>query len=75
MTDEERRLGKLFVDAWKRAGAMMQPLRDADIRVADTASMINCTNRSFRQSIKDNPPQPTSGLVEQQRWFARQKPK
>jgi hypothetical protein len=71
MTDEERRLGKLYVEAWKRAGAVMQQLRDADIRAADTARAMAVFKGAALAGIVRNPPKPTSGLIEQQRWFMK----
>lgn len=75
MTDDERILAKRRVQAWITAGPLLQQVRDADIRAANTAQMINCCNSLFQQTVKDLPPKPTSGLVEQQRWFARYKAK
>lgn len=71
MTDAERELAKHRVQAWVTAAPLLQKVRDADIRAAKTGQMINCCNSVFRQTVKDRPPKPTSGLVEQQRWFAR----
>ena len=71
MTDAERELTKRWVQTWVQAGPELQKIRDADIRAADTTRMIECTASLFRDAVKNFPPKPTSGLVEQQRWFMK----
>ena len=71
MTEAERADIKRWVDTSARAEPELQKVRDADIRAADTASMIECTGSLFRNAVKDFPPKPTSGLIEQQRWFMK----
>ena len=69
MTEAEKALILERIAAWKRAAPVLQEVRDADIRAADTARMIESTNSLFRDAVKHFPPRPDSGLVEQQRWF------
>ena len=71
MTEAERELTKRWVQTWVKAAPELQKVRDADIRAADTASMIECCNSLFRDAVKNFPPKPASGLVEQQRWFMK----
>lgn len=71
MTDTEREQTKRWIDAWAAAAPVLQQVRDADIRAADTTSMIECTAGLFRDAAKNFPPKPTSGLIEQQRWFMK----
>lgn len=71
MTDTERKQTKRWIDAWATAAPVLQQVRDADIRAADTTSMIVCTEALFRDAVKNFPPKPTSGLIEQQRWFMK----
>ena len=71
MTEAERELTKRWVDTWAKAAPELQKVRDADIRAAATASMIECCNSLFRDAVKNFPPKPTSGLLEQQRWFMK----
>jgi hypothetical protein len=48
-------------------------MRREDIRQADTARSIPAFDGLFEGAIRAFPPKPTSGLVEQQRWFGRAK--
>lgn len=71
MTETERELTKRWVDTWAKAAPELQKVRDADIRAADTASMIETCASLFCDAVKNFPPKPTSGLLEQQRWFMK----
>jgi hypothetical protein len=71
MTDAERALTKRWVDTWAQAAPELQKVRDADIRASDTASMIECCTSLFRDALKNHPPKPTTGLIEQQTWFMK----
>jgi hypothetical protein len=71
MIDAEKAALRERVAAWERAAPVLQEVRDADIRAADTASAIGSMTLLFRDAVKSFPPGPTSGLVEQQRWFAK----
>jgi hypothetical protein len=48
-------------------------MRREDIRHADTARSIPTFDGLFEGAVRDFPPKPTSGLVEQQRCFRRAK--
>jgi hypothetical protein len=60
-----------WVRTWEMAVPELQRVRDADIRSADTAGTIECTAGLFCDAVRSLPPQPTSGLVEQQFWFMK----
>ena len=49
----------------------MEKLREEAIRNSNTAEAIEQLSDAFESSLLHYPPQPTSGLVEQQRLFAR----
>ena len=74
MTAEERARAQQCVDAWRRAGPELERMRRDDIRHADTARSIPAFDGAFEGAVRDFPPKPTSGLVEQQRFF-RQAPR
>lgn len=74
MTSTEREALRAHVVRWERAAPLLQQVRDADIRSADTASMIACSNLLFRDALKHSPSRMDSGLVEQQRWFKKLRP-
>lgn len=71
MATVEKEALQAYVERWQRIGPLLQEVRDADIRAADTASMIACSNLLFRDAVQHFPPSPDSGLVEQQRWFMK----
>jgi hypothetical protein len=66
----DRALLRQWMDTWRRAGAELEVIRRAEIESIDTLEAI-------RQIFGDGgsmhlePGPPTSGLVEQQAWFAR----
>lgn len=74
MTVIEKEALRAHVARWERAAPLLQQVRDADIRAADTVSMIACSNLLFRDAVKNSPPRMDSGLVEQQRWFKKLRP-
>jgi hypothetical protein len=69
-TGEHRDLLRKWVETWRRAGPELEAIRLAELRSVDTREAI-------RQIFGDGdlpplPPAPaTSGLVEQQAWFAK----
>ena len=69
MTAEERARAQKCVDAWRRAGPELERMRREEIRRADTARSIPAFDELFEGAVRDFPPKPTSGLVEQQRCF------
>lgn len=71
MTKDEREQTKRWVRTWAEAGPELQKVRDADIRAANTADMIECSAALFRDAVRNFPPKPTSGLMEQQRLFLK----
>lgn len=58
-----------WVDTWKNAGPELQRVREAEVRAADTAAALKAFTGLALAAARANPPKPTSGLVEQQRWF------
>jgi hypothetical protein len=74
MTASEKEALRAHVARWDRVAPLLQQVRDADIRAADTVSMIACSNLLFRDAVKHSPPRMDSGLVEQQRWFKKLRP-
>ena len=69
MTAEEKARALVCINAWKRAGPEMERMRRDEIRRADTARSIPAFDGLFEGAVRDFPPKPTSGLVEQQRCF------
>jgi hypothetical protein len=71
---EDQKQLEQWLAAWQAAGPVLDQLRIAEIRKADTALAIEMLADAFESTRLHNPPAPTSGLVEQQRFFARWKP-
>ncbi|MFT4586896.1 MAG: hypothetical protein ACI9VS_000247 [Candidatus Binatia bacterium] len=69
MTETESNAIRERIVQWGRATPVLQALREEEIRNADTASAMRHFKGSALWSVKHRPPDPTSGLVEQQRWF------
>jgi hypothetical protein len=68
-TPEEIAQGKRWVQAWKEAGEVMERLRRDELRRIDgyRAIAMLCGRADYRTGPRA--PKPTSGLIEQQRWF------
>ena len=68
-TPEEIAQGKRWVQAWKEAGEVMERLRRDELRRIDgyRAIAMLCGPADYRTGPRA--PKPTSGLIEQQRWF------
>jgi len=69
-TDQERELMRRWVETWKQAGRELEEIRRRELQAIDTREAVR---QLFSASvvIGDLPPRTTSGLVEQQAWFAR----
>ncbi len=71
MTEAEKTAIRERIAAWDRAAPVLQRVRDADIRGADTHRAMRLFSGSAEWAVKNRPAGPTSGLVEQQRWFMK----
>ena len=71
MTEAERAGLKEYAERWKRLGPLLEAQREEDVRRSDTISNIEAFGRLWMDAVKRCPPEPTSGLVEQQRWFMK----
>jgi hypothetical protein len=70
-TPEQIAQGKRWVQAWKEAGEVMAQLRRDELRRLDPrhAIALLCGPADYRTPPRA--PKPTSGLIEQQRWFMK----
>lgn len=70
-TPEQIAHGKRWVQAWKIAGEDMEQLRREELRRMDVSQSIAllCGPADYR--VAPRAPKPTSGLIEQQRWFMK----
>jgi hypothetical protein len=67
-TPEQIEEGRQWVATWRRAGSALEQIRRAELRALDGRRAIALLCGS---SPSPRPLRPTSGLVEQQRWFQR----
>jgi len=67
---EEERV-RQWVRNWEAAAPVLERLRDEAIRNSDTATAIEQLSDAFESARRHWPAPATSGLVEQQRLFAR----
>jgi hypothetical protein len=71
MNDSETERIRRWVACWERAGQRLQELRREELRHADTQQSLMDLAGAFESCRLHYKPSPTSGLVEQQRWFRR----
>jgi hypothetical protein len=68
-TDREQL--RLWVETWRRAGPELEEIRRREIEEVDTREAVRQIFGTSEAWQPDLPAPPTSGLVEQQRWFAK----
>lgn len=68
---EQIALGRRWAKTWQEAGPRLDAIRHRELRELDTFTAISwlCGPADYHQGARA--PKPTSGLVEQQRLFAR----
>jgi len=71
MNSQDNDLIKARVRQWMAATPVLQEVRDKDIQHADTARAMKCFSGAVLAALPKHPPQPWSGLVEQQRFFRK----
>jgi hypothetical protein len=74
MDEQERQRTRQWVQNWEAVGPVLERLRAEEIRNCDTARAIEQLSDAFESARREWSPPPTSGLVEQQRLFARLRP-
>lgn len=60
-----------WVQTWKQAGPRLERVRRAELRRLDPQRAIALLCGEADYTVPPRAPQPTSGLVEQQRWFMK----
>jgi len=71
MNESEKENIRRWLAGWQTAGPILERLRVEAIRNSDTAAAIEQLSDAFESALHQYPPAATSGLVEQQRIFAR----
>jgi len=70
-TPEQIAAGRKWVAAWKSAGPELERIRREELRNLDVQKAIALLCGDFDYTVPPRAPKPTSGLVEQQRWFMK----
>ncbi|MEK6410474.1 MAG: hypothetical protein AABN34_26420 [Acidobacteriota bacterium] len=70
-TPEQIALAKLWVETWRLAGEDLERIRRKELRELDTYRAIELLCDRADYTRPPRAPKPTSGLVEQQRWFMK----
>jgi len=70
-TPEQIALGRRWVETWRLAGADLERIRRKELRELDTYRAIELLCGAADYSRPPRAPRPSSGLVEQQRLFAK----
>lgn len=70
-TPDQIALGRRWVETWKLAGVELEQIRRREIRALDTYRTIELLSGPGDYTRPPRAPKPTSGLVEQQRWFMK----
>jgi hypothetical protein len=71
MDEQEEQRIRQWIRNWEEAAPLLERLRDEAIRHTDTAKAIEQLSDAFESARHQWTPPTTSGLVEQQCWFAR----
>jgi hypothetical protein len=70
-TPEQIQAGRQWVAAWQAAGPELERIRRQELRRIDGKKTIALLCGSADYRVPPRAPKPTSGLVEQQRWFSK----
>ena len=70
-TSEQVAAGLRWVETWKLAGADLERIKRKEIRELDTYQTIALLCGPADYTRPPRSPKPSSGLVEQQRWFMK----
>jgi len=68
---DEREAMRRWVETWRQAGPELEAIRRKEIEKIDVQKELAVLEDAFNYAIKNTKPEPTSGLVEMQRLFAK----
>jgi hypothetical protein len=72
-SEDERNRGREWVAAWKRAAPALAAVRRQELEALDSFTAIRLLCGEADYHVAPRTPRPSSGLVEQQRIFKRQR--
>ena len=70
-TPDQIAAGRRWVEAWRTAGPELERIRREELQALDGRQAIALLCGPTDYTVPPRAPQPTSGLVEQQRWFQK----
>jgi hypothetical protein len=70
----EKEMIRRWVETWKQAGPELEKIRLREVREEDNLLSLQLLAPLFELAARSEPPQPSSGLVEMQRYFAKLRP-
>jgi hypothetical protein len=70
-TDEQIATARRWVQVWQQAGPRLERVRRDELRRLDPQRAIALLCGDADYSVAPRAPRPSSGLVEQQRWFMK----
>jgi len=62
-----------WVEIWKKSAPELHRIRINELMSSRVPSTVELLEDAFQSALRFNPPKPSSGLVEQQRWFMKMK--
>ena len=71
MDPEHAALARRWVKTWQQAGPKLERVRREELRRLDPQRAIALLCGEADYTVPPRVPRPTSGLVEQQRWFMK----
>jgi hypothetical protein len=67
----EKEAIRKWVQTWKEAGPELERIRLQEVREEDNRLSLQMLASLFDHAVRRDPPDPSSGLVEMQRHFAK----
>ena len=71
MRPDQIALARRWVKTWQQAGPQLERVRREELRRLDPQRAIALLCGEADYTVPPRAPRPTSGLVEQQRWFMK----
>ena len=68
---DEREAMRRWVETWKQAGPELEAILRKEIEKIDPQKELAVLEDAFNHAVRTVRPEPTSGLVEMQDWFAK----
>jgi hypothetical protein len=68
---DEREAMRRWVETWKQAGPELEAILRQEIEKIDVQHELAVLEDAFNYAVHNAQPEPTSGLVEMQDWFAK----